>query len=126
MSRRGRSARKARAARQRAATTARSNVLRAAASPTREDAPQLAALGQPLPREACARLRELADGRDAAEAAVDLEVARLRRMGIGWVPIADALKISRQGARQRYGVPRPTPASAADSSVTQPPATRVL
>jgi hypothetical protein len=55
------------------------------------------------------RLRELADARDQAQAAVDLEVARLRGIGIGWVPIADALKISRQGARQRYGQPAAHP-----------------
>jgi hypothetical protein len=48
-------------------------------------------------------LRELAAARDEAQAAVDLEVMRLRSIGIGWVPIAEALKISRQGARQRYG-----------------------
>jgi hypothetical protein len=48
-------------------------------------------------------LGELAAARDEAQAAVDLEVMRLRGIGIGWVPIAEALKISRQGARQRYG-----------------------
>jgi hypothetical protein len=48
-------------------------------------------------------LRELATTRDEAQAAVELEVARLRGLGIGWVPIAEALRISRQGARQRYG-----------------------
>jgi hypothetical protein len=108
MSRGGRSARKARAARQRAAST-RSNAIRAAALPTTADWPQPVAAGRPSPREACVRLRELADARDQAQAAVDLEVARLRGIGIGWVPIADALKISRQGARQRYGQPAAHP-----------------
>jgi hypothetical protein len=71
--------------------------------PTAADRPQLAALGRPDLRDTCVRLGELAEARDAAQTAVDLEVSHLRNLGIGWVPIATALKISRQGARQRYG-----------------------
>jgi hypothetical protein len=105
MSRRGRSGRKAKAARQRASTTARSNAVRATGSPTTTgDWPQPIVLGrQRNPCDACARLRKLATARDEAQAAVDLEVTRLRQIGLGWVPIAAALKMSRQGARQRYG-----------------------
>jgi hypothetical protein len=103
MSRRGRSASKAKAARQRASTAARSNAVRATRSPTTTSWPQPVALGNRNPSDAYARLRELATARDEAQAAIELEVARLRGIGIGWVPIAEALKISRQGARQRYG-----------------------
>jgi hypothetical protein len=102
MSRKGRSARKAKAARQRASATARSNVVRAKGSPT-ADWLQPVVLERRNAHDACARLRELATARDEAQAAVELEVARLRGVGIGWVPIAAALRISRQGARQRYG-----------------------
>jgi hypothetical protein len=103
MSRRGRSARKARAARQRAAAAARSKPTNSDQSRSTASWPPLAAPGRPNPREACVRLEQLAAARDDPQAAVDLEVIRLRGLGIGWVPIAAALKISRQGARQRYG-----------------------
>jgi hypothetical protein len=96
MGRRGRSARKAKAARQRASTATRSNAVRATRSPTTGDWPQPIVLGpQRNPCDACARLQESATERDRAQAAVDLEVSRLRQIGLGWVPIAAALKMSR-------------------------------
>jgi excisionase family DNA binding protein len=52
-------------------------------------------------QDACKRLRELADARNEAQAAVDLEVVRLRDSGVGWVPIAAVLRISRQGSPSR-------------------------
>lgn len=37
-----------------------------------------------------------------ADAAVEREVDRLVRVGVGWPMIADALGVSRQAARQRW------------------------
>jgi excisionase family DNA binding protein len=85
MGRKGRSARKAKVARQRASATAGSNAVRAKGSP----------------HDACARLRELPTARDEAQEAVDLEVARLR----AWVSV---------GCRspRRSGLAHSAPASA--------------
>ena len=50
-----------------------------------------------------ARLYDLVAAREAAAAAVDTEVRRLRRLGASWPQLAAALGVSRQAARQRYG-----------------------
>ena len=50
-----------------------------------------------------ARLLDLVAAREAAAAAVDTEVRRLRRLGASWPQLAAALGVSRQAARQRYG-----------------------
>lgn len=39
-----------------------------------------------------------------AQAAADREVSQLRRFGAGWPDIAQALRVSRQAARQKYTV----------------------
>jgi|GEM_PF-6646141 len=49
-------------------------------------------------------LRNLVSAREVAAAAVDDEVRRLRRRGANWPEIANALGVSRQAARQRYGL----------------------
>lgn len=50
-----------------------------------------------------ARLYDLVAARNAATAAVDAEVRRLRRLGASWPQLAAALGVSRQAARERYG-----------------------
>ena len=47
-------------------------------------------------------LRDLVSAREAAALAVDSEIRRLRRLGVNWPEIANALGVSRQAARQRY------------------------
>jgi hypothetical protein len=61
------------------------------------------------PRE-CVELARLAAERDevrevlaAADAAIANEVHRERRAGASWGDIGQALGVSRQGARQRFG-----------------------
>jgi len=49
------------------------------------------------------RLEELVVEREAAAIAVDAEVRKLRRLGVGWPQLAVALGVSRQAVRQRYG-----------------------
>lgn len=52
-----------------------------------------------------APIRELSaavDARDAAQHRVDELVSNARQAGATWVEIAAALKVSPQGARQRY------------------------
>jgi hypothetical protein len=44
-----------------------------------------------------------------AETAVEREVDRLVRVGVGWPLIADALGVSRQAARQRWVRRQPKP-----------------
>ena len=48
------------------------------------------------------QLEVLVERRREAEAAVEQEVDRLVRFGVGWPLIADALEVSRQAARQRW------------------------
>ena len=57
---------------------------------------------QPVVSTDLERLRELVSLREAAAAAVDEAVRRLRRRGANWPEIANALGVSRQAARQRY------------------------
>ena len=66
-----------------------------------------------LPRRhhPCEALRQLAADREAArQALLDVEcdiaqeVARERADGANWSEIGDSLRISRQGARQRFGL----------------------
>jgi hypothetical protein len=64
----------------------------------------------PRPKHHCAELHQLRLDRDAARQALnDVEydiaqqVARERADGATWSQIGDALAISRQGARQRFG-----------------------
>lgn len=40
---------------------------------------------------------------EAAKEQVDLAVIRARQDGVGWQKIADAIKISRQAAMERFG-----------------------
>jgi hypothetical protein len=47
--------------------------------------------------------------RAAAEAKIAKAVAGLRRDRVGWPTIADALGVSRQAARKRYGQPKLPP-----------------
>lgn len=48
-------------------------------------------------------VRDAAAARDVADRALSAIVAEARADGLSWGQIADALGISRQGARQRYG-----------------------
>ena len=57
---------------------------------------------QPVMSTELEHLQSLAIAREAAAAAVDAEVRRLRRRGANWPEIASALGVSRQAARQRY------------------------
>ena len=66
-----------------------------------------------LPRRPhlCEALRQLAADREAArqtlldvECNIAQEVARERADGANWSEIGDSLRISRQGARQRFGL----------------------
>lgn len=114
MSRKGRSAAKARAARRRADAAARSTSTplpaldRAPAGPGQPSlapwVPPTRTWTEPVPApDPCQSLRILVDAARTAGAAVDAEVARLHAAGVGWPAIAAALGITRQGARQRYG-----------------------
>ena len=49
-----------------------------------------------------AELRRLADGRRIIDRRIDDVVDQLVANGVGWVPIADALGITRQAARQAF------------------------
>jgi hypothetical protein len=51
---------------------------------------------------ATAHLAELIEERRRIELALDEEIERLRRAGLGWPAIARALSVTRQAARQRY------------------------
>ena len=113
MSRKGRTAAKARAARRRADAAARSTSTpppaldRAPAGPAQPSlapwVPPTLNWTEPVPApDPCNGLRGLVDAARAAGAAVDAEVARLHDAGVGWPAIAAALGITRQGARQRY------------------------
>ena len=55
-------------------------------------------MGDDMTRE----LELLVERQREAEAAVEGEVDRLVQLGVGWPLIADALGVSRQGARQRW------------------------
>jgi hypothetical protein len=57
---------------------------------------------QPVVPSELEHLRDLVSAREAAAAAVDDEVRRLRRRGANWPEIGDALGVSRQAARQRF------------------------
>jgi hypothetical protein len=66
--------------------------------------------GQDLPTEAAETLRalldELADTRVRLDRVEHLTVALLRATGASWEAIGEAIGISRQAARQRFGIPR--------------------
>lgn len=49
-------------------------------------------------------LRRLVERRSKVESAIEREVARLSAMGLSWTAIGAALGVTRQGARQRYGL----------------------
>jgi hypothetical protein len=57
---------------------------------------------QPVVSTELEHLRDLVSAREAAAAAVDAEVRRLRHRGANWPEIANALGVSRQAARQRF------------------------
>jgi len=96
VSRRGRAAARARAARQRSAA-ARGAATKLANALT-ASTPILASRDDPG-----GALHALAAARDAAAAAVDAEVNRLRAGGPGWPVIGRALGVTRQAVRQRSG-----------------------
>jgi hypothetical protein len=52
--------------------------------------------------QAVAHLRDLQEQRRRFEAAIEHEIKRLRAGGVGWPPIALALGVTRQAARQRH------------------------
>jgi hypothetical protein len=52
--------------------------------------------------ETVGELRRLADGRRVIDQRIDDVVEQLVANGVGWVPIADALGVTRQAARQAY------------------------
>jgi hypothetical protein len=52
--------------------------------------------------QAVTHLQDLQEQRREFEAAIEHEIKRLRAGGVGWPPIAIALGVTRQAARQRY------------------------
>ena len=52
--------------------------------------------------ETLGELRRLADGRRVLDRRIDDVIEQLVANGVGWVPIADALGVTRQAARQAF------------------------
>jgi hypothetical protein len=52
--------------------------------------------------ETLGELRRLADGRRVIDQRIEDVVEQLVASGVGWVPIADALGVTRQAARQAF------------------------
>lgn len=52
--------------------------------------------------ETVGELRRLADGRRVIDQRIDDVVEQLVARGVGWVPIAEALGVTRQAARQAF------------------------
>ena len=61
-----------------------------------------AVLGRLSRSETVAELRRLADGRRVIDQRIDDVVEQLVASGVGWVPIAEALGVTRQAARQAF------------------------
>jgi hypothetical protein len=61
-----------------------------------------AVLGRRSRSDTVAELRRLADGRRVINERIDDVVDQLVAKGVGWVPIADALGVTRQAARQAF------------------------
>ena len=96
MDRRSRTRARDRAARRRSSVaTKQTAVISALAVPTWPPLP-----GSPDP---CAELRALGNALNDTTAAISAEVARLRSDGVAWPAIGDALGVTRQAARQRFG-----------------------
>ena len=61
-----------------------------------------AVLGRRSRSDTVAELRRLADGRRIIDRRIDDVVDQLVAQGVGWVPIAEALGVTRQAARQAF------------------------
>ena len=61
-----------------------------------------AILGRSSRSDTIEELRRLVDGRQAIDRRIDDVVEQLVAQGVGWVPIADALGVTRQAARQAF------------------------